>query len=159
MSKGTRNVTCIACKLPCQPNQNLVVCQKCRLHAHVKCTKVGMNFGQKNFVCSECHQKTAFLSRLVPSLFPPGVGTSTNDSNTTSLTVGRHPVANPKDYYSVDSMNSVLKGQQVDDLFVIHINASSLPKHFDTISSLCIDKFSCHPDVICITESRLIDKK
>ena len=145
----TSATSCLVCKVACLRNQSLVCCTTCKLHAHVKCAKVGMNFGKNNFVCVGCHQKRAFLSSLAKSSSTSNIPTKNNV----------YPARSSHLYHSVENVNSMLQSKQVGDLFIIHINASSLPKHFDTISSLCIDKFNRHPDVICITESRLKDKK
>ena len=167
------SVSCPICKQACHQNQNLISCMKCRCHAHFKCSKVGMNIGKNNFVCVGCHQKRASLRNLVKStIFSPENSASDDDSNVPlDDSIESSGVSNDSPnqqnnsflsshlYYSVEDLNSMLQSKLPGDLFTIHINASSLPKHFDTISSLCIDKFNRHPDIICITESRLKDKK
>ena len=154
-----QNISCLVCKLACHSNQNLVICKICNLHAHLGCSKVGMNFGRNNFVCAGCHQKTGYLSGLLKSTAPCQESTRIDDRKTPSNGI-KSFASNSHMYHSVEDVNNnVLQTKQAGDLFIIHINASSLPKHFDTIASLCIDKFTCHPDIICITESRLKDKK
>ena len=59
-------------------------------------------------------------------------------------------------YQSLSNLQNILKTKEKGDLFVMHLNASSVPKHFDRIESL-INK--TNPDVLCITETRFNNKK
>ena len=54
-------------------------------------------------------------------------------------------------YQSLSNLQNILKTKEKGDLFVMHFNASSVPKHFDRIESL-MNK--TNPDVLCITETR-----
>ena len=59
-------------------------------------------------------------------------------------------------YQSVSDLQNILKNKEKGDLFVVHLNASSVPKHFDRIESL-INKTD--PDILCISETRFTNKK
>ena len=59
-------------------------------------------------------------------------------------------------YQSLSNLQNILKTKERGDLFVMHLYASSVPKHFDRIESL-INK--TNPDVLCITETRFNNKK
>ena len=41
-----------------------------------------------------------------------------------------------------------------DSIFVLHLNTSSLHKHFDKLYELCVS-LRYKPDSLCITETRL----
>ena len=55
-------------------------------------------------------------------------------------------------------LNAKLEQKSANDLFVSHLNIVSLVAHADSIKSM-IFKMKEKPDVICISESRLKDKK
>ena len=59
-------------------------------------------------------------------------------------------------YKNVNFINSELKSE--DDLFILHMNIVSLVANFDSVQSL-ISQAKVTPHFICISESRLNDKK
>ena len=59
---------------------------------------------------------------------------------------------------SFGKLNSKLHTKTVHDLFVLHLNIGSLVLNVDQIKSL-ISQTKVRPNVICLTESRLTDKK
>ena len=61
-------------------------------------------------------------------------------------------------YMNLDNLNAVLQTKSAHDLFVIHFNAVSWVKNFDSFTSL-FDRMTRHPDIICVTETRLKDGK
>ena len=144
-----QNIACLACKVTCHQNQNIISCGVCKRPVHLECSKVGMNFGNHNYVCTECHHKKALLTGIVKSSI-----ISLEDKN-----IARSENETLLSYYNIQDVNTLLQSKTNKDLFIVHLNASSLPLHFDSISSLFMDKMKCHPDIICITESRLQDKK
>lgn len=61
-------------------------------------------------------------------------------------------------YLSINNLNAVLQNKTAKDIFVIHFNAVSWVKNFDSFMSL-FDRMNHCPDVICVTETRLKDSK
>ena len=59
-------------------------------------------------------------------------------------------------YQSLSDLQNILKTKEKGDLFVMHFNASSVPKHFDRIETL-VNK--TNPDVLCISETRFNNNK
>ena len=58
----------------------------------------------------------------------------------------------------MDDLNTRLDQKTVSDLFITHLNIVSLVADIDSIKSM-IAKMKKRPDIICISESRLKDKK
>ena len=52
-------------------------------------------------------------------------------------------------------MNDI-KVNRNDSIFILHLNISSLHKHFDELYELCVS-LRYKPDILCITETRLVD--
>ena len=61
-------------------------------------------------------------------------------------------------YLSLDNLNAVLRKKSANDIFVIHYNAVSWVKNFDSLISL-FDRMTHQPDIICVSETRLKDSK
>ena len=62
----------------------------------------------------------------------------------------------PKSYESFSELETKMKNKGKGDFLAIHINAVSLMSHFDSIEAI-LDKL--RPDALCISETRLKDKK
>ena len=97
-----------------------------------------MNFGNRNFICTMCHQKRALITELV---------TSTN----TSLDGEDQTL-----YHSVEGMNKV-QNKNLGDVSIVHLNSRSLVLNFDSIISF-LEKANL-PEIICVSETRLKNKK
>ena len=61
-------------------------------------------------------------------------------------------------YLSLDNLNAVLGEKAANDIFVIHFNAVSWVKNFDSFTSL-FDRMTHCPDIICVSETKLKDGK
>ena len=61
-------------------------------------------------------------------------------------------------YLDIKNLNQVLRNKKVNDIFVFHVNAVSWVANFASFTSL-FDRMMHPPDIICITETRLQDKK
>ena len=133
-----QSIPCLVCKVACYKNQNLVCCKICRFYAPLTCSKVGMNFGNHNFTCTGCHQKKALITELVKS---------TCDSMDSE---------DQSSYYSVEGMSKI-QNKNLGDISIVHVNARSLVLNFDSIISF-LEKANL-PEIICISETRLRDKK
>ena len=146
-----QSTSCILCKKNCENNQK-VSCSSCKQRVHLKCANVGLNFGNRNFICRLCHQKSA--SKSTPSILSP-----LDPSNSNLLeSISGNRNDSSSNYLSYGKLNSKLNSKTVHDLFVLHLNIGSLVLNIDQIKSL-ISQTKVRPDVICITESRLMDKK
>ena len=55
-----------------------------------------------------------------------------------------------------DLIRKDIKVNGNDLIFILHLNISSLPKHFDELYELCVS-LRYKPDILCITETRLAD--
>ena len=130
---------CSVCKKQCRKNQRFKQCCVCRNFTHQKCSNLSpAQFscvtgpqGKTPFTCVECtvHTPTSVQSLL-----------------------GEHS------YQNFNILNKQLKSKGVGDLFILHINIVSLVANFDEIKSLISNTF-LKPDFICVTETRLKDRK
>ena len=66
--------------------------------------------------------------------------------------------SDPNRYHSISDVNEKLTTKGKGDSFVLHYNIVSLVPYIDSIAST-ISKMRVKPDVICVSESRLMDKK
>ena len=55
-------------------------------------------------------------------------------------------------YLSIENLNSVLRKKSEKDIFIVHFNARSWVKHFDTFKSL-FDRMTHVPDIVCVSET------
>ena len=134
---------CQACEKSIRKKQNSLECSSCEHSFHQKCTAItpsqffDIYKGNKDqkYTCENC--------------------IITNRSN-----VGVTEILNQSDanYHSICDLNEKLKSKSNADFFVVHYNIVSLIPHKDSISSM-ISKMHVKPDAICISESRLMDKK
>ena len=132
------NAPCAVCKSACLRNQNLVRCKTCKLYAHLKCSGVGMNFGNHNFICTACHEKKAFIIELINSTH------ASLDGEDQTL------------YHNIESVNKI-QNKNLGDISIVHINSRSLVLNFDSIISF-LEKVK-FPEIICVSETRLKNKK
>ena len=103
-------------------------------------------------MCTVCHRKNA----TKPTTF---LSTSAvSDSSFSSSVADNAKNDPPYNYLSYSTLNSKLSVKTLQDLFILHLNIGSLVLNVDQIKSL-ISQTKVRPDVICLTESRLHDKK
>ena len=141
--KGISAKSCQSCEKSIRKKQNSLQCSSCKHSFHQKCTAVTPsqffdvfkgNKGQK-YTCENC---------IVSSRTNIGIPEIISQSD--------------EKYHSVSELNEKLKSKNNADLFVLHYNIVSLVPYVDSISSM-ISKLHVKPDAICISESRLLDKK
>ena len=149
------SASCLVCRDVCHHNQHLVRCTRCQSLAHLGCSMVGLNLGSRNYICSECHKKRA---DIVDAINSTNVSSDSPEIQNEPLHGLANTTQNPHTYSSVEDLNCLLQSKNLRDIFIVHINSVSLNANFDSIASF-IDKLKQHPDVICITESRLHDDK
>ena len=154
-----RSTSCLMCKKNCEKNQK-VSCSKCKRYAHIKCANVGLNFGNHNFVCKVCHQKRASKPNSnssfssLPSFSPLDHSVSNFSGNVSNIS----KIDPTSSYLSFSMLNSKLNTKTISDIFVLHLNIGSLVLNIDRIKSI-ISHSKVRPDVVCVTESRLMDTK
>ena len=61
-------------------------------------------------------------------------------------------------YLDIENLNPVLTRKKSTDIFIVHVNARSWVKNFDSFTSL-FDRMAHPPEILCITETRLKDSK
>ena len=180
--------TCFLCKKTCQKNQK-TKCSICKKSSHMKCARVGLNFGNRNYFCPACLEKNTSNSISPSSLYPnlnedsemhgdrtnevggQFVDDSRNQVNSFDLDAlndkivtanQNHVLVGPTEtadlYLSMDNLNSVLREKSNKDIFIVHFNAVSWVKNFDSFMSL-FDQMNHSPDLICVSETRLKDGK
>ena len=153
--------TCKKCEKTCRKNQRFCMCSSCKYYIHQKCSNFTRTQfecfsgapGGNPFVCTECQKSS--ISAQIRSISLQ----SRNDAPTTVPM--STPGANNESslgYHDFKTLNLELKSKQVDDLFILHLNIDSLVKYVDEIKSL-ISKTKTTPHIICVTETRLHDKK
>ena len=57
-------------------------------------------------------------------------------------------------YFEVSYVNLCATAEKHSNLFLLHVNISSLNKNFDEPNNL-LTSFPCHPDIVCVSETRL----
>ena len=134
-----QRLLCNVCGKLCRKNQKFKQCSICKDYTHQKCT----NISPRDFSCltgpDGINPFTCVLCVVHSS-------TSVNSSQ------GEYT------YQNLSILNSQLKSKEVGDLFILHLNIVSLVANFDEIKSF-LSKTEIAPDFICISESRLKDKK
>ena len=148
--------SCKTCKKACRKNQNSLYCVCCKSNFHQKCIDISKldyqviisELNQHPYQCYTClAQSNMRTNATLPSdsqNYPP-TGPPIADSD--------------EPYYSIEDVNHKLSSFGSDKkLLVLHLNIESLVKNLDEIKSL-INKLHNKPDIICVTETRLHDKK
>ena len=154
----------------------------------MRCAKVGLNFGNRNYFCPACLERNTSNSISPSSLHrnlnedsevhgdrANEIGQLVHDSrnqvnsfdidalndkittaNQNNVLIG--PTETADLYISMDNLNSVLRGKLDKDIFIVHFNAVSWVKNFDSFMSL-FDQMNHSPDLICVSETKLKDGK
>ena len=147
----SQQISCKECDKKCRKNQKYQQCCKCKKYVHQKCT----NYSPSQFLCFTetqgqsplvCHLCTT-QSRTSISLNRSGADESGN------TTMGEE---SPYTYQNMAYLNNEQKLE--GDLLILHINIVSLVANFDEVKSL-ISQTIIMPHFICISETRLKDKK
>ena len=163
---------CNICVKSLRKNQQTLQCIVCKSNDHRKC--VGISPSQykdsftgeqkKSYVCEICNDQfrkatIEFTSHInndddgTPDLLVNYLETYALPN---PIRVGALPTSNYK-YQSMEDLNTHLELKTASDLFVMHLNIVSLVAHIDSIKSM-ISEMGIKPDIICVSESRLIDK-
>ena len=137
---------CKVCDKKLRKNQRVLACQMCKCKLHLKCSRVTPSQYNK--------LKVSNFSSFTCKICSPNCGIVTSKNITNYLS----SLTNQTLYHSIDILNKKLSGEPKGDLFVLHFNKVSLVTHKDSITSM-ISKMKVQPDVICVSESRLQDKK
>ena len=163
---------CNICVKSLRKNQQTLQCIVCKSNDHRKC--VGISPSQykdsftgeqkKSYVCEICNNQfrkatIEFTSHInndddgTPDLLVNYLETYALPN---PIRVGALPTSNYK-YQSMEDLNTHLELKTASDLFVMHLNIVSLVAHIDSIKSM-ISEMGIKPDIICVSESRLVDK-
>ena len=137
---------CDICTKKLRKNQRVLPCSTCGCKIHLKCSHVTpskFNTLQSSnfdcFVCKKCSPTSNNPKHVLNYLS----SLKERDSNS---------------YHSINHLNEKLNLESKGDLFVLHFNIVSLVLHKDAIASM-ISRTKVKPDVICVSESKLQDKK
>ena len=135
---------CNTCTKQLRKNQRVLPCSTCGCKIHLKCSHVTpsqfITLQSSNFDCFVCRK------------------CSPNSKNPKHVHNYLSSLKERDSYHSINHLNEKLNLESKGDLFVLHFNIVSLVLHKDAIASM-ISKTKVKPDVICVSESRLQDKK
>ena len=157
--------TCLSCTKLIRKKHKRLKCSLCGGIYHQKCTSVtpsqfidtyeGKNAGL--YRCEKCPQ-IIINDEVVQS------NTYDFQSLQDRITVASQnklimgPTETADLYLSIDDLNCVLKSKKQDDIYMIHVNAVSWVKNFDSFIAF-FENMKHFPDVICVSETRIMDKK
>ena len=146
----SQQISCKECDKRCRKNQKYQQCCKCKKYIHQRCT----NFSPRQFLCFTNPQgQNPLVCHLCTVQSHTSVRSSTGTARDGSST---REEQNHYTYQNLSSLNSEQKSE--GDLLVMHMNIVSLVANLDEVKSL-ISQTKFAPDLICITETRLKDKK
>ena len=148
--------SCKTCSKACRKNQNSLFCICCKSYYHQKCIDISKSeyqviisaLDQHPYECNACLTQS---SVQIPT--SPHTNFQNNNLPLGSLVDSDEPYSSLKDVN--DKLGSLNCNKK---LLVLHLNIDSLVKNLDEIKSL-INKLNQKPDIICVTETRLHDKK
>ena len=170
----TRNYKypCLICHSPCKDKvQDSISCTLCDEWVHQKCS--GLTLKQFKKFCSPDHAEEPYYCEYC--LFGYCSGLNLENQNCLSTAEINSLDANDiydmcsnsvfkhqddkilSEYYNIDEANLELQ-KTPDDILLIHINAVSLIKNYDTIVDT-LAEFKPNPSIIFISETRLHDSK
>ena len=148
---------CLMCNKVCRKNQLFTSCSNCKNLVHQKCTELPPK-KFKELYTPDCPTPYACTNCFSESL-PVENDSFCNAANTDFLNDSNFDNAEGiSRYYSMSDLNSVLTSKAQNDLFILHLNIVSLVKYIDELKST-LSKTKVVPDIICLTETRLMDKK
>ena len=148
---------CHMCNKVCRKNQLFTSCSICKNLVHQKCTELPPR-KFKELCTPDCPTPYACTNCFSESL-PLENDSFCNAANTDFLNESDFDNAEGvSKYYSMSDLNSVLTSKAQNDLFILHLNIVSLVKYIDELKST-LSKTKVVPDIICLTETRLMDKK
>ena len=134
---------CITCLVKISMN-DLMICDSCLCHYHRKCINrhplvtLTTNISNQNYAsCSLCKNRSVFFN-----------------SSDSSSNISYNDVFINCLYYDDKSLNRILKNQ-LNDLLIMHFNIRSFQKNTDALITYLLG-LACSPDVIGITETKLI---
>ena len=141
-------IYCSICDKRCRKNQKHQKCSVCKNFIHQKCT----NLSPRQFSCiTDPQGQNPLVCDLCTVQSPTSVTNyCTNDAG--NKEAGEKLYA----YQNLKILNSALTSE--DDLLILHMNIVSLVANFDSVKSL-ISQAKVTPHFICVTETRLKDKK
>ena len=170
---------CKMCTKLCRKNQNVLKCRACKSSMHRKCVSISKaQFsiftdiqGSNPYTCEICieqqnhgiptqNDQGSIANGRIPKVQISSNKTTHDNRNSRETTGGPASSSNESErsdfYYSFENITSKLNPRK--DFFVLHLNIDSLVKYIDEVKSL-ISQTPARPDIICLTETRLTDKK
>ena len=160
MADKANSSSCHICKKKIRKKQRYLKCDKCCWESHIKCLRITP--GQYNdmapmghaFMCGPCRKSCTITVSAKESIInslrsnqKTNPNTPTNDQN-----------SDTKAYYNIESLNLEIKKANNQNLFIMHMNTNSLVSKAWDIDRM-VDILAKPPDVICISETKLHDKK
>ena len=141
-------IYCSICDKRCRKNQKHQKCSVCKNFIHQKCT----NLSPRQFSCiTDPQGQNPLVCDLCTVQSPTSVTNyCTNDAG------NKEAGDKLNAYQNLKILNSALTSE--DDLLILHMNIVSLVANFDSVKSL-ISQAKVTPHFICVTETRLKDKK